>query len=375
MTTLKTFVLPEAVTGRPSDHDLADRMIHAWRTDGVYQVETSSGLDRRIERAFQASQRFFGMPPLAKARCVSDLTYSGHVAPYEEVTGGQHDNAEVFTICKDIPLRDPRVRAAWACHGPVPWPDEDYQHVMRIYMDELASVGERLIQLTALGLALDDPSMLTDLTTNGWHHMRVLRFPAASATERKGIGAHTEYGLLVIIAQDDVGGLYIRPPVEGERRNRNWLADESSAGMYEDQEPWTFVNPVPRVLIVFPGDFLQFMTDGYLLSTPSKVKLNTRERHALAYFHEPNFAACVRRLFDPSSGEHIHYGTHFTNMFMRCYPQRITTHRIHTEDRLAKLALLREAAAHASRPSAWMKAPWAHPPCPVTMELLPPLPE
>ncbi len=97
----------------------------------------------------------------------------------------------------------------------------------------------------------------------------------------------------MIAAQDDVGGLYIRPPVEGEKRNRNWLSSESSAGMFENQEPWTFVKPVPKVLTVFPGDILQFMTDGYLLSTPHKVKLNTRERYALAYFHEPNFSSAL----------------------------------------------------------------------------------
>ncbi|WP_030434626.1 2OG-Fe(II) oxygenase family protein [Actinoplanes subtropicus] len=43
------------------------------------------------------------------------------------------------------------------------------------------------------------------------HHMRVLRFPAESRQTARGIGAHTDYGLLVIAYQDDVGGRYIRP--------------------------------------------------------------------------------------------------------------------------------------------------------------------
>nr|WP_251051047.1 MULTISPECIES: 2OG-Fe(II) oxygenase family protein [unclassified Streptomyces] len=38
--------------------------------------------------------------------------------------------------------------------------------------------------------------------------MRVLRFPAGSRTTERGIGAHTDYGLLVIAAQDEVGGLH-----------------------------------------------------------------------------------------------------------------------------------------------------------------------
>ena len=39
---------------------------------------------------------------------------------------------------------------------------------------------------------------------------------------------------------------------------------------------------------------LQYLTNNSLLSTPHKVRLNTRERFALAYFHEPNFNAKIR---------------------------------------------------------------------------------
>ncbi|WP_046472421.1 hypothetical protein, partial [Allosalinactinospora lopnorensis] len=63
-----------------------------------------------------------------------------------------------------------------------------------------------------------------------------------------------------------------------------------------------------------------------------------------AYFHEPNFDACVRPLTDPAGSAYIHCGTHFTGMFMRCYPDRITTGRILAEDRLAVLSRMRSEA-------------------------------
>lgn len=346
MTDLQTFHLPESIEGTLSDMTLAREMVQAWRTDGIFQVALSTAQGRKTENAFEASRRFFRLPLPLKSQCVSDLSYAGYIASGEEVTAGEADYSEIFTVCRDVPLNDPRVRAQWPCHGPVPWPDEDYQQNMRTFMDELGSVGEKLLKLTAMGLGLNDLNALTELTRGGWHHMRVLRFPAASPrNSARGIGAHTDYGLLVIAAQDEVGGLYVRPPVAGEKRNRNWLPDESSAGMYENEEPWTFVKPAPKVLTVFPGDILQFMTGGYLLSTPHKVRLDAaRERFALAYFHEPNFDACARPLFDPASREQIHYGTHFTNMFMRCYPDRITTRRILAEDRLSTLARLKNEA-------------------------------
>jgi isopenicillin N synthase-like dioxygenase len=86
---------------------------------------------------------------------------------------------------------------------------------------------------------------------------------------------------------------------------------------------------------------MQYMTNSYLPSTPHKVGLNTRERYAFAYFHEPRFQAVLKPLpgFEAgqTSGEGIHYGTHFTNMFMRNYPDRITTQRIIAENRTALL--------------------------------------
>jgi isopenicillin N synthase-like dioxygenase len=347
MTDLQTFSLPVTVNGGVRDINLAHRMIRAWQADGIYQVAIGAKQKQATAAAVAASKRFFAQPMDVKARHVSDLTYSGYIASGEEVTAGEADYSEIFTVCKDVPRDDPRVQANWPCHGPVPWPDNAYRQSMQAFMGELGSIGEKLLKLTALGLDLTDVDALTRLTKDGWHHMRVLRFPARSEHTARGIGAHTDYGLLVIAMQDEVGGLYVRPPVDGEWRCRNWLDTESSAGMYENEEPWTYVRPVPDVLTVFPGDILQFITRGKLLSTPHKVALNTRERFALAYFHEPNFQACIRPLTHPAGDEHIHYGTHFTNMFLRCYPDRITTARIHAEDRLSVLAALRAQAVGA----------------------------
>jgi isopenicillin N synthase-like dioxygenase len=348
MSELQTFHLPETVGDSEADARLGRELIAAWQRDGIFQVAATVEQVRKTEEAVASSKRFFQSPMDVKASRVSDLSYSGYIASGEEVTAGEADYSEIFTVTKDLPETDPRVQAGWPCHGPAPWPDPQYRSDMHAFMAELGSIGERLLKLVALGLELKDPDALTDLTRDGWHHMRVLRFPALSEQTTRGIGAHTDYGLLVIAYQDEVGGLYVRPPIEGEQRPRNWLPEESAAGMFENDPGWEFVTPVPNVFTVFPGDILQFLTDGELLSTPHKVSLNTRERFAMAYFHEPNFNAVVRPLTDPTSDEYIHYGTHFTNMFLRCYPDRITTQRIYAEDRLAVLDRLREEAVEGS---------------------------
>jgi len=341
MTALSTFELPVSVSGTTIDRILGRQLIHTWETDGIFQVAATVDQERITGEALTESRRFFARSLPEKAKFVSDLTYSGYIASGEEVTAGEADYSEIFTVCPDIPLTDTRVTEGWPCHGPVPWPDDGYRTAMRAYLREVGEIGERLLRLVALGLGLEI-DRLARLTRDGWHHMRVLRFPARSTTTERGIGAHTDYGLLVIAAQDDVGGLSIRPPVPGEVRNRNWLPEESTAGMYQDEEPWHFVEPEPRVFTVFPGDILQFLTGGRLLSTPHKVRLASRERYTLAYFHEPSFGAVVRPLdSEDGDSEYIHYGTHFTNMFTRCYPDRVTTQRINREGRLVTLDRLR----------------------------------
>ncbi|TDZ17306.1 2-oxoglutarate-dependent ethylene/succinate-forming enzyme [Colletotrichum orbiculare MAFF 240422] len=339
---LETFTLPDRVTDTPGHRAMGKALVDAWRRDGILQVSMNEKQQAIFQEATQASKTFFAKPHEEKAACVDSQSYSGYIASGEEITDGIADYSEIFTVTKDLDMAEPRVRAKWPCHGPSPWPDYDMKQPMTTYMDYLGESGEKLLQLAELGLNVPAGS-LTDLTADGWHHMRILRFPPTHNTngkgkEGRGIGSHTDYGLLVIAAQDDVGGLFIRPPYEGEHY-ANW--EKSAAGMKEDDEGWHYVPPVPNVFTVFPGDIMQYITNSYLPSTPHKVGLNTRDRFAFAYFHEPSFQAVAKPLpgYDvgQSPEEGIHYGTHFTNMFLRNYPERITTKRMYAENRLEKL--------------------------------------
>ncbi|KAJ6187220.1 hypothetical protein N7519_002128 [Penicillium mononematosum] len=320
---LKTFTLPEKATGSPGDVEMGKALINAWREDGILQIAMNPKQQDLFNKAFAASKRFFALPPNVKANCVDTQSYAGYIASGEEITDGIADYSEIFTVTKDLPLEEPRVAAKWPCHGPCPWPDIDTKAPIQEYMDSLGSSGETLLQLIEHGLSLE-PKTLTSLTKDGWHHLRTLRFPQHNKTNGKGkdgrgIGSHTDYGLLVIAGQDEVGGLFIRPPYSDEKLE-NWKS--SAAGFREHDDRWTYVPPVPGVFT---------------------VGLNTRERYAFAYFHEPSFQAeisPIAKLYDGKPpDEKIHYGTHFTNMFMRNYPDRVTTERILKEDRLKLLDL------------------------------------
>ncbi|KAK2592187.1 hypothetical protein QQS21_010106 [Conoideocrella luteorostrata] len=339
---LETFELPDKVSDTLSNRIMADAMINAWKKDGILQIAMSPAQQRRYDEAAAASKRFFRSTPAKKRACVNDSSFSGYVASGEEMTAGIADYSEIFTVTKDLDPNDPRVRAEWPCHGPCPWPDQNMGNSMKNYMADLSVSGETMLQMIELGLNVPQGS-LTKYTQDGWHHMRVLRFPSRSRTNGKGkagrgIGSHTDYGLLVIAAQDEVGGLFIRPPYQGESF-ANWK--QSAAGMREDESGWVYVPPVPGVFTVFPGDMMQYMTNNFLQSTPHKVGLNVRERFAFAYFQEPNFKSVIKPLPGYNAGqeptEGIHYGTHFTNMALRNYPDRISTKKLRKDGRCSML--------------------------------------
>jgi isopenicillin N synthase-like dioxygenase len=252
---LTTFALPSQVHGTEADYALGEQIVETWRKDGIFQVQMSGEHAATFKEAYRFSKKFFQLPFREKAKHVDDQSFSGYVASGEELTDGIADYSEIFTVTKDLPLSDPRVQQKWPCHGPCPWPDRMYAEVMDRVMAVLGQSGETLLKLTALGLKLRDPNTFTNMTEDGWHHMRILRFPHVDKTNGKGkpgrgIGSHTDYGLLVLASQDDVGGLFVRPSVKGETI-RNW--EKSAAGHQENDEKWTYVPPVENVLTVFPG--------------------------------------------------------------------------------------------------------------------------
>ena len=252
---LQTFALPQTVEDNEQSRAMAKAMIKAWQTTGIFRIQMTAGQQGMLSECFKTSKDFFQLPYETKAKFVDDQSFSGYIASGEELTDGVADYSEIFTVTKDLPESDHRVQNRWPCHGPCPWPNQTYKTRMNQLMKLLGDSGEKLLKLTALGLGLKDPDTFLNLTRDGWHHMRILRFPRVDRTNGKGkkgrgIGSHTDYGLLVIAGQDHVGGLFVRPPVGGEDI-KNWK--RSAAGLNEDDEKWLFVPPVENTLTVFPG--------------------------------------------------------------------------------------------------------------------------
>jgi isopenicillin N synthase-like dioxygenase len=86
-----------------------------------------------------------------------------------------------------------------------------------------------------------------------------------------GVGEHTDYGLLTLLAQDDSGGLQVAAP-----------------------EGWIEAPPVPGTFVCNIGDMLDRLTGGWYRSTPHRVRnLSGHPRLSFPFFLDPGFAAEV----------------------------------------------------------------------------------
>jgi polar amino acid transport system ATP-binding protein len=138
-------------------------------------------------------------------------------------------------------------------------------------------LGHRLMAGIALSLGLPADYFAERYTADPLLLFRIFNYPSQAVPEgldvHWGVGEHTDYGLLTILHQDDVGGLQVRTP-----------------------QGWIEAPPVPGAFVCNIGDMLDRMTGGLYRSTPHRVARNTSGRDRLSFplFFDPNFGARVQ---------------------------------------------------------------------------------
>ena len=269
------------LAGTPARAAVAAEIGQACRAQGFFYA-TGHGVDRTIcDRLVDVSRRFFALDQGTKMQSRMSLggrAWRGYFPTGGELTSGRPDWKEGLYFGSELPDDDPRVRARTPLHGRNLFPTPPgFREAVLAYLDALTRLGHALMEGIALSLGLDATYFADRYTTDPLILFRIFNYPSRPVPEgqdvRWGVGEHSDYGLLTILWQDDVGGLQVKT-----------------------REGWVDAPPRPQSFVCNIGDMLDRMTGGLYRSTPHRVALNTsgRDRLSMPFFFDPHFEARVR---------------------------------------------------------------------------------
>jgi isopenicillin N synthase-like dioxygenase len=196
-----------------------------------------------------------------------------------ELTSGKPDAKEGLYFGQELVEDDARVRAGLPMHGRNLFPDvPGFRETVLVYMAELTELGHAIMRGVSLSLGLPASYFAERYTGRPLTLFRIFHYPpvppASEGARRWGVGEHTDYGVLTILRQDDVGGLQIKS------RGR-----------------WIAAPPVPNTFVCNIGDMLDRMTRGLYRSTPHRVlNASGRGRLSFPFFFDPAFDARIEPL-------------------------------------------------------------------------------
>ncbi|KAK9814115.1 hypothetical protein WJX72_000846 [[Myrmecia] bisecta] len=269
---------------------------------GFFYVSNHGVPDNIMERYAEQNRKFFALPVQEKLRILADKNNRGYTPMAEETLDPANqtegDSKEGLYIGREIPADSEE--ATKPLHGPNQWPSEallpDFRPVTMEYFHAMHVLGLRLVRLIALALQLPADHFDSNFD-KPLINLRPLHYSAKVSRPSEGIygaGAHTDYGMLTLLATDKNPGLQIC--LDGQ---------------------WQDVPPMPGMLIVNLGDMLERWTNGMFRSTLHRVISTCGcDRYSTAFFLEPNFDTVVECLpqccidtparFPPTtSGQHL----------------------------------------------------------------------
>jgi isopenicillin N synthase-like dioxygenase len=252
------------------DDASAARAVRAALTGAGFLYVRGHGIDARLlERTFGAAREFFALSTEEKVRFAYTDAESNF--GYQGVEGESLDPAGAPDLKEAFTMR------GVVAHGAPSWPSESFRTTVLDYHGSALRVGARLLERIAASLEL--PTTYFVERHQGENvTLRLLHYPAnlSPRPSQRGAGAHTDYGSITLLFQDEVGGLELRDA------NGEWRA-----------APF-----VPGAVLVNAGDLMERWTNGLFRSTLHRVEpiRGERDRYSVVLFVDPDSDVLVECL-------------------------------------------------------------------------------
>jgi isopenicillin N synthase-like dioxygenase len=269
------------MTDREAAAHAADLIGEASSRFGFFYATGHGIPSETFDALLTASERFFALPEPVKAAISMDrggIAWRGWFPVEGELTSGLPDRKEGLYLGEELGPDDPRVRAGVPLHGANLWPDAvpELRAAVEAWLGGAVAAAEAIMRGMALALRLDADHFSAGLTRNPTLLFRIFHYPRQprSAGEGFGVGEHSDYGLLTLLAQDDKGGLEVRT-----------------------RDGWIDVPPRGDALVINIGDMFERLTRGRFRSAPHRVVNRAGvSRYSFPLFFDPDFVAPVEPL-------------------------------------------------------------------------------
>ena len=180
------------------------------------------------------------------------------------------------------------------------WPSIEFRDLMLEFYKACLSGAHQMARVLARALNVEPEFFVNSLSGENVT-LRLLYYPNIGAKSvskgQLGAGEHTDYGLLTLLFQDDVGGLQV----------------------LDSKDEWQDVECREGAIVINSGDMLERWTNGRYRSTLHRVqpKIGDQERFSIAFFVDPDDAtpvavldSCVSaenpaRFDEITAGEHL----------------------------------------------------------------------
>jgi isopenicillin N synthase-like dioxygenase len=248
----------------------------ACRETGFFYVRNHSVPEDLMHGQLAWARSFFALPADDKFKL--DFSASSRRLGYEPFMRQVLDEGSSPDLKESYMYRQPFIGDGE--DGDNRWPGNfrGFREQMTAYRRAIGGLALHLVRCVARSLDLR-----ADYFDDGFRpascSVRLLHYPPQKRTGARnqlGAGAHTDWGALTVLLQDDCGGLEVRNAAGG----------------------WIRANPIPGTFVINLGDMMRRWTDDLYQSTLHRVLNNVsgRDRYSVATFcgpHESYRVECV----------------------------------------------------------------------------------
>ncbi|RWR81417.1 putative 2-oxoglutarate-dependent dioxygenase [Cinnamomum micranthum f. kanehirae] len=297
----------------PRVSEVVKQLDQACREIGFFYVKGHGIPDSLVKEVRDVTRKFFHLPFEEKIKIkLSPMTgYRGYQRVGENVTKGLPDMHEAIDCYREVEPGKYGTLGS-VMEGSNPWPDnpsnfnqlmEEYITLLKGTLSTFDYLSRNIMRGIAVALGGSPDTFEGEIAGDPFWVFRIIGYPVSTDTSTVdiqdygiGCGAHTDYGLLTLVNQDDdITALQVR--------NRSG--------------EWIWANPIPGTFVCNIGDMLKVLSNGLYESTLHRVVNSPKYRVSVPFFYEPNFDTvlepldfCKQKTGGLSKFEPVVYGEH-----------------------------------------------------------------